>query len=329
MKKLLLILLFPVLTYGQGTQNIVAKSVRIVTPEVDTSAKVAVFDASGKLKYNRSAGGSTVDSTKFPFKYTGGHTEQSGSDSLVLNDKVSFKSYYGKLIARNLTTPTTKYAYLYINGGLGNASLYANTLSQFTLNPAWSEFALLPGPAQATIKFNNDAFGAFGFIFDEWGFYPSGYTTAGLYNQFVGIPTYPWKDGYFNKIHADTIYGYMATTPTRQLWIGVDTTAINTTDVYFMGYTETTLTVDSLVFSQRRRAGSPDVTCKVWYGVDQNSAGTAVVTAGNQVTAYATSTKTGTIDNGTIPKGSAIWATFSAVSVKPKGFFVTIIGHRQ
>ena len=76
-----------------------------------------------------------------------------------------------------------------------------------------------------------------------------------------------------------------------------------------------------------RNAGSPDVTVKVWYGADMNSAGTAIVTAGNQVTTYAGQTKISTFNNGTISGGTAIWATFSAVAAKPKGIFITLIGH--
>ena len=110
--------------------------------------------------------------------------------------------------------------------------------------------------------------------------------------------------------------------------IGVDTTAINTSDIYFIGYSDG-IVVDSLIYSLRRLSGSPDVTMKLWYGTSQNSAGTAIVTAGNQVTSYSGVTRTGTINNATIPKGNVIWATFSAVSVKPKGIFVTIQGHRQ
>jgi hypothetical protein len=114
----------------------------------------------------------------------------------------------------------------------------------------------------------------------------------------------------------------------NQLWIGVDTTDVSTSRIYWMGYSDG-FVVDSLIFSLHRRSGSPDVTCKVWYGTSQNSAGTAIVSAGNQITSYAGITRTGTINNATIPRGNEVWATFSAVSVIPKGFFVTIMGHRQ
>jgi len=77
-----------------------------------------------------------------------------------------------------------------------------------------------------------------------------------------------------------------------------------------------------------RNAGSPDVTVKLWYGSNINSAGTALVTAGNQVTSYAGQTKTGTINNATIAAGNVIWATFSAVAVKPKSIFITLKGHK-
>jgi len=110
-------------------------------------------------------------------------------------------------------------------------------------------------------------------------------------------------------------------------WIGVDTTAINTTDKFYIGYTPAEIVLDTLVFSMNRNAGSPDVTVKLWYGSNMNAAGTAVVTAGNQITTYAGQTKITSFDNGTLPAGTAIWATFSAVSVRPKGIFLTLIGH--
>lgn len=109
-------------------------------------------------------------------------------------------------------------------------------------------------------------------------------------------------------------------------WIGVDTTAINTSDKYFVGYSDG-FTVDSLVFHMRRLSGSPDVTAILWYGSDINSSGTAIVAGGNQITSYTGGTRTGTITNATIAKGNVVWLTFSAVSVRPKGFFVSIKGH--
>ena len=110
-------------------------------------------------------------------------------------------------------------------------------------------------------------------------------------------------------------------------WIGIDTTNISTTPTYFIKYSQGYI-IDSIIYSVVRNAGSPDVTVKLWYGSNINSAGTALVTAGNQITSYAGQTKTGTINNATIAAGNVIWATFSAVAVKPKSIFITLKGHK-
>jgi hypothetical protein len=109
-------------------------------------------------------------------------------------------------------------------------------------------------------------------------------------------------------------------------WIGVDSTAQNTSDIYWLGYSQG-FVIDTLIYSLQRRTGSPDLTAKVWYGLDQNAAGTAVVTAGNQITTYNAVTKISTFNSATIAKGNQVWLTFSATAVKTKGFFVNIIGH--
>ena len=128
-----------------------------------------------------------------------------------------------------------------------------------------------------------------------------------------------------------TVSGDLTTTgkiiaTSAKYWIGMDSLAINTTDLFFIGYTPYSLALDTIAFTMQRRAGSPDVTVKIYYGSDMNSAGTAIVTAGNQITTYAGQTKIATFNNGTIPGGSAIWAQFSAVAVKPKAIFLTLIG---
>ena len=122
--------------------------------------------------------------------------------------------------------------------------------------------------------------------------------------------------GYLSKSDIDII-----------AWIGIDTTNISTTPTYFIKYSQGYI-IDSIIYSVVRNAGSPDVTVKLWYGSNINSAGTALVTAGNQVTSYAGQTKTGTINNATIAAGNVIWATFSAVAVKPKSIFITLKGHK-
>lgn len=148
------------------------------------------------------------------------------------------------------------------------------------------------------------------------------YTTSKLLNDSLST--------HYSKTATDTRLAAKVSTLEikKQFWIGVDTTAQALTEPFFMGYSDG-IVVDTLIFEHRRRAGSPDVTAKVWYGNDINSAGTAVVTAGNQVTSYSGPTRVSSFNNATIAKGNTIWLTFSAISVKSKGFFVTIIGHRQ
>jgi len=110
-------------------------------------------------------------------------------------------------------------------------------------------------------------------------------------------------------------------------WIGIDTTNITITGTYFVKYSQGYI-IDSIIYSVVRNAGSPDVTVKLWYGSNINSSGTALVTAGNQITSYAGQTRTGTINNASIAAGNVIWATFSAVAVKPKSIFITLKGHK-
>jgi hypothetical protein len=112
------------------------------------------------------------------------------------------------------------------------------------------------------------------------------------------------------------------------LGTGVDSTAINTTDKFLLGYSAG-FVLDTIIFSMRQRGGTPDVTAKISFGTDFSAVGTSVVTAGTRVTSYTSVTRVSTFNNSVIYPGNLIWLTFSSVTVIPKGFFVILIGHKN
>lgn len=113
--------------------------------------------------------------------------------------------------------------------------------------------------------------------------------------------------------------------------IVIDSTAMNTTQKYPIGYVSYATTIDSLIMaSTTLGSGTTSVTVKVHYGTDIEAAGTTVVTAGTAVTSHTTATKVGgaTLNNSTPAQGSMLWATFPTLTTKPKSIMITVIGHR-
>ena len=96
---------------------------------------------------------------------------------------------------------------------------------------------------------------------------------------------------------------------------------------YPIGYTWKGFTIDTIIVIMTQRAGSPDVTPKIFFGTDISTTGTAVITSPSNVTSYTAVTKISSFNNATIGKGNMIWLTFSAVSVKPENIEIEIIGH--
>ena len=110
---------------------------------------------------------------------------------------------------------------------------------------------------------------------------------------------------------------------------GVDSTLINTTMKFPIGYSPNDLTVDTLIFiATTVGAGTVNVTAKIFYGSDVEASGTAVVTAGNAITSHTTATKITAFNAAAIPRGRMVWMTFSDVTTKPRNFSVVVIGHR-
>ena len=112
-----------------------------------------------------------------------------------------------------------------------------------------------------------------------------------------------------------------------QCWVSVDTLQMDLSSKYLLGYSEG-FVIDTVVYAMTRRGGSPKVTAIIHYGTDISASGTSVVTEGNMITSYSGATKISSINNNEIKAGNMIWLTFSGLSVKPRSFFVTIVGHR-
>jgi len=107
----------------------------------------------------------------------------------------------------------------------------------------------------------------------------------------------------------------------------IDSVEMTLFDKYDVGYSEG-FVVDTIIATTFCRAGSPNIRFVLHYGPDKSVSGTSVVTAGNTVTSYTIATKISSLNNATISAGNMIWLTFSDLSIKPKTFSVTIIGHR-
>ena len=205
MKKLLILLfLIPFLVMGQDTIKpknvVVSSSLKLKTPVSDTSKKIAVFDGNGYLKYNRDAG-SSIDSLPW-YHHVNGYTAQRYDDSVYITKSIKFKSFDGYIYNFGATHPLTDYSRIYMNGSVGSTQISAGLNNNFgPFANATIDYNLVPGSAAVTWIYKNDGFGTFQYQLDEYGFYPVDYSTAGTYNQYLGIPANHWNRAYIDTLN--------------------------------------------------------------------------------------------------------------------------------
>lgn len=211
MKRLLILLaiLAPAIVAGQQTvrfKNVKIDSNLILSSmPTDTSKLILVLGADGKVRANRSAGGTgaTTDSLAW-YRNAGAAWQRGASDSVVINRKITAKGSDLWMYSRSPTTPATSNAEVYLSGTSG--SMYIKAMKH---NPpfsnAYAMYTLSPANAASGWNFSTDEFGTYAYQLDEYGFYPTDYTTAGDYNQYIGTPANKWRRGYFERLIADTI----------------------------------------------------------------------------------------------------------------------------
>lgn len=211
MKRLLILLaiLAPAIVAGQQTvrfKNIkIDSNLTISSMPTDTSKLILVLGADGKVRVNRSAGGTgaTTDSLAW-YRKAGAAWQRYPSDSVVINRKITAKGNDLWMYSRSTTTPATSNAEVYLSGTSG--SMYIKAMKD---NPpfsnAYAMYTLAPATGASGWNFSTDEFGTYAYQLDEYGFYPTDYTTAGDYNQYIGTPANKWRRGYFERLVADTI----------------------------------------------------------------------------------------------------------------------------
>jgi hypothetical protein len=69
-----------------------------------------------------------------------------------------------------------------------------------------------------------------------------------------------------------------------------------------------------------------NLTVKLWYGMNPMNTGTAIVTAGNNITSIGV-TRVSSFNNATIPAGNCVWSTLSAITTKCRRITFVIRGH--
>ncbi len=158
------------------------------------------------------------------------------------------------------------------------------------------------------------------------------------YNATVGTGTQPYactSTTVNTNLNADMVDGYHAADLKLRseivplFGIGIDSTLINTTFKFPMGYSNG-IVLDSLALIATTTAtgGSVNLTAKVRYGASIADTGTAVIYAGTAATSRTAVTKAYAFTNGTIAKGNMIWLVFSATTTKPRNFMIQLIGHK-
>lgn len=178
------------------------------------------------------AGGSgSIDSIPF-YSVNGRTTQRDPNDSLLLNGIVTFKGT-GVINSRSSTDPLKNYARQIFTGqsgtlqesvGYNGSGVYAGSSIIRTVTPAALGISWL---------FNSSGLGEFKYQMSAQGLYPSLYSTGADYNQFLGVPLYPWNDGYTKNYHFnDTIFlkgrlgdGYIKIWNDRYLRLACDATS--------------------------------------------------------------------------------------------------------
>ena len=108
----------------------------------------------------------------------------------------------------------------------------------------------------------------------------------------------------------------------------VDSTLVTTTIKFPIGYSQG-FVVDTLIFiATTISTGTVNITPKLYYGIDVEAAGTAIITSPSAVTSHTAATKIYSFNNATVNKGNMVWLTFTDVTTKPRNFMLQIIGHR-
>ena len=108
----------------------------------------------------------------------------------------------------------------------------------------------------------------------------------------------------------------------------VDSTLVTTTIKFPIGYSQG-FVVDTLIFiATTISTGTVNITPKLYYGIDVEAAGTAIITSPSAVTSHTAATKIYSFNNATVNKGNMVWLTFTNVTTKPRNFMLQIIGHR-
>jgi hypothetical protein len=141
------------------------------------------------------------DTSLFPFYRKNTHVApRNFSDTLWLQNLVKFPEA-GTLEAVKNNDPGTK-AVLTLLGSMGYAGLTAGRDAGVD-DSSWMQLSI--NPYVKTFNFegytNSGGIGRFAYQLDEYGFYPTAYSAGYLYNQYIGVPGFPWSDGYMKKLH--------------------------------------------------------------------------------------------------------------------------------
>lgn len=125
--------------------------------------------------------------------------QRGASDSVVPNQKITFKSTLGYVAAYS-AGHQSKTQWLAAPGGVTSWYTDAYGTSGFGGN-ARNYISLSPHTSANVFGYESDFFGSFAYQLDEYGFYPTDYTTAGTYNQYIGTPGSPWNATYTKRVN--------------------------------------------------------------------------------------------------------------------------------
>jgi hypothetical protein len=106
---------------------------------------------------------------------------------------------------------------------------------------------------------------------------------------------------------------------------GADSSAINTTEKYTMGYS-TGAVIDTIIYVMSS-GSSPSIVPDIRFGLDISASGTAVISSPSPVTSNTTATKISTFNNATVAAGLTIWLTVPTITTKPRSFMAIVLGH--
>jgi hypothetical protein len=144
---------------------------------------------------------------------------------------------------------------------------------------------------------------------------------------FNGVNTFTGASSFVNVSITGTL---SAGTVNNRIYLqlpSLDSTLLVVNKVYFLGYTPVTLHTDTIYIEPIVNHANVSIVGKLWYGVNINTTGTAIVSSPGTVTATTTITKVSTFSNGTIPAGNSIWVTFPTITTKPRSISIAILGH--